>query len=196
MLGKLSLDTTLTSATATTTKSPIESWDDVADADEVARPTRTSTGPLPSALKEDVLSSDCPNATGSALSSPRRRTRAMKEPPAPPPPTPVSPRTIQSPTPTFTAFDYSNIVPARSTASNSSDRASLSQATRPEKTTAVANRLIAGALGVRPARRTDEQKAYDKAVREQELRKRTKEREDSLAEERRREQAKKDIWDG
>lgn len=60
----------------------------------------------------------------------------------------------------------------------------------------MASRLIAGALGVRTPRRTDEQRAYDRAIKEQEQKKRDKEKEDRRLEEQRREQAKRNMWDG
>ncbi|KAI0206354.1 hypothetical protein F4808DRAFT_116894 [Astrocystis sublimbata] len=66
---------------------------------------------------------------------------------------------------------------------------------RPEKTDAVARRMIASALGVRAPKATEEQKAYDRAVREKERKKRDEERE---AERRRKEEAEKvkaAMWD-
>ncbi|KAI4719889.1 hypothetical protein E4T48_03883 [Aureobasidium sp. EXF-10727] len=81
--------------------------------------------------------------------------------------------------------------PSRSTtpsSSTSSDR-------RPEKTNAVAHRLIAGALGVKVPRRTEEQRAYDKAMREQEKKKRDQEREAKKKAEEDAAKAKAAIWD-
>ncbi len=66
--------------------------------------------------------------------------------------------------------------------------------TRPEKQTAVAGRLIAGALGVRAPKRTEEQRQYDKAVRESERKKRDKAREEERREIEEAERAKKEIW--
>ncbi|RWA14715.1 hypothetical protein EKO27_g326 [Xylaria grammica] len=69
------------------------------------------------------------------------------------------------------------------------------RARRPEKTDVVARRMIASALGVRAPKQTEEQKAYDRAVREKERKKREEERE---AERRRKEQveaAKAAMWD-
>lgn len=66
---------------------------------------------------------------------------------------------------------------------------------RPEKTNAVASRLIAGALGVRAPPKTEEQKAYEKAVREKEVKRREREKEDAKRAEEERERAKKAIWD-
>ncbi|CAD0097533.1 unnamed protein product [Aureobasidium mustum] len=72
---------------------------------------------------------------------------------------------------------------------------SASSERRPEKTNAVAHRLIAGALGVKVPRRTEEQRAYDKAMREQEKRKRDKEREAKKKAEEDAAKAKAAIWD-
>ncbi|KAI1133747.1 hypothetical protein F5Y10DRAFT_4291 [Nemania abortiva] len=59
---------------------------------------------------------------------------------------------------------------------------------RPEKTDAVARRMIASALGVRAPKQTEEQKAYDRSVREKERKRREEERE---AEQRRKEEVEK-----
>lgn len=66
---------------------------------------------------------------------------------------------------------------------------------RPEKTTAVAGRLIAGALGVRAPRRTEEEREYERAVRERERKRRTEEKERERREEEQREARKKAVWD-
>ncbi|KAG9639602.1 hypothetical protein KCU95_g10557, partial [Aureobasidium melanogenum] len=81
--------------------------------------------------------------------------------------------------------------PSRSTTPSSS----TSSERRPEKTNAVAHRLIAGALGVKVPRRTEEQRAYDKAMREQEKRKRDKEREAKKKADEDAAKAKAAIWD-
>lgn len=67
---------------------------------------------------------------------------------------------------------------------------------RPEKTTGPAARMIAGALGVRAPKKTDEQKQYEKAVKEKEMRLRKEERERKEREERQRERLKQEAWDG
>ena len=66
---------------------------------------------------------------------------------------------------------------------------------RPEKQTAVAGRLIAGALGVRAPKKTEEQRQYDKAMKEKEIRRREKEREGKRREEEDVQKAKAAIWD-
>jgi hypothetical protein len=65
---------------------------------------------------------------------------------------------------------------------------------RPEKTTAVAGRMIAAGLGVRAPKRTDEEKEYDKAMREKERKKRTEEKERERREKEETEARKKAIW--
>lgn len=66
---------------------------------------------------------------------------------------------------------------------------------RPEKTTQTAARMIAGALGVRAPKRTEEQRKYDKAVRENERKRREREREEEVEKERRREEARRGVWE-
>lgn len=66
---------------------------------------------------------------------------------------------------------------------------------RPEKQTAVAGRLIAGALGIRAPKRTEEQRAYDRAVKEQEIKRRNEEREKAVKAREEEERAKAAIWD-
>ena len=66
---------------------------------------------------------------------------------------------------------------------------------RPEKQIAVAGRLIAGALGVRTPKKTDEQKQYDKAMKENEVKRREKERDTKRREEEELQKAKAAVWD-
>ena len=67
---------------------------------------------------------------------------------------------------------------------------------RPEKQTAVAGRMIAGALGVRAPKKTDEQRAYDRATRENEIRRRDREKERVARDREEEDKAKAAIWDG
>lgn len=66
---------------------------------------------------------------------------------------------------------------------------------RPEKTTAVAGRMIAGALGVRAPKRTEEEKEFDRVMREKERRRRAEEKERERKEAEATEARKKAIWD-
>lgn len=66
---------------------------------------------------------------------------------------------------------------------------------RPEKQTAVASRLIAGALGIRAPKRTEEQRAYDRAVKEKEIKRRNNEKEEAAKAKQEEERAKAAVWD-
>jgi hypothetical protein len=66
---------------------------------------------------------------------------------------------------------------------------------RPEKTTAVAGRLIAGALGVRAPRRTEEEREYDKAMREKERKRRNEEKEKERLDKERAEERRRAVWE-
>lgn len=59
----------------------------------------------------------------------------------------------------------------------------------------MAGRLIAGALGVRVPKKTEEQKAYDRATKEKEVKRRNKEHEARAREKRDTERAKAAVWD-
>jgi hypothetical protein len=103
--------------------------------------------------------------------------------PHPPPPTPASP----------TPFDFPDnssygAARGRGDSRNAPDK-------RPEKTTAVAGRLIAGALGVRAPKRTDEEREYDRAMRDKERKRRTEEKEREKRESEAADARKKAIWD-
>jgi len=100
------------------------------------------------------------------------------EGPLDPPPTPISPQT-------------SNPWGGRGT----SPTARGGPARRPEKQTAVAERLIAGALGIRAPKRTEEQRAYDRSVKEQEIRRRNREREEQAKVKAEEEKLKASVWD-
>ncbi|KAJ4322704.1 hypothetical protein N0V94_002222 [Neodidymelliopsis sp. IMI 364377] len=112
-------------------------------------------------------------------------------PPHAPPPTPASP----------TPFDFPDNTPfgaGRSRGdSGVSTGADKTQGLdkRPEKTTAVAGRLIAGALGVRAPKRTEEEREFDRAMREKEKKRRGEEREREKREAEEREKRKKAVWD-
>ncbi|OJK02197.1 hypothetical protein ASPACDRAFT_76612 [Aspergillus aculeatus ATCC 16872] len=109
------------------------------------------------------------------------------EGPLDPPPTPLSPQTtLNQPWP---SYGNAGSMP------RSSDSKSPVSGRRPEKQTAVANRMIAGALGIRAPKRTEEQRAYDRAVKEQEIKRRNKEREEAAKAKEEEERAKAAVWD-
>lgn len=67
---------------------------------------------------------------------------------------------------------------------------------RPEKSTAVAGRLIAGALGVKAPKKTEEQRAYERAIKEQEIKRKNREKAAKEKEKEEAENAKNSVWDG
>ncbi|KAL0944278.1 uncharacterized protein CTRU02_202165 [Colletotrichum truncatum] len=106
-----------------------------------------------------------------------------------PPPTPISP-TYNSASQSFPPYGNTD-----ATGATIPSGAGSAGPRRPEKTDAVARRMIASALGVKVPKQTEEQKAYDKAIREKER----KRREEEKAAERKRqeetERAKVAIWE-
>jgi hypothetical protein len=103
--------------------------------------------------------------------------------PHPPPPTPASPP----------PFDFPDNTPYGASRGRADSSRGLDK--RPEKTTAVAGRLIAGALGVRAPKRTDEEKEYDRAMRDKERKRRAEEKERETREREAAEARKKAVWD-
>jgi hypothetical protein len=59
----------------------------------------------------------------------------------------------------------------------------------------VAGRLIAGALGVRAPKRTEEEREFDRVMREKERKRRAEEKERGRREDEERERRKKAVWD-
>lgn len=170
-ISTLKLDTSPTSTTKSALKPKnkkiADSWDEDSDTE-----TESST----------------PNTTSAPLST---ITSETATPPGPPPPTPASPTG---------PFEYPDIAggagfPVGEVARERAGSGTASPARRPEKTTAVAGRLIAGALGVRAPRRTEEEREYDRVMREKERKRRDEERERVKREEAERERRKKAIWD-
>jgi len=99
-----------------------------------------------------------------------------------PPPTPASPTGNY---PEDLPYNpYQSIQPSRERGTKTPER-------RPEKTTSVAARLIAGGLGIKAPRRTEEQKKFDDAVKDKEK----KRREEEKNKEREAEKAKASAWE-
>ncbi|KAK8105920.1 hypothetical protein PG999_009279 [Apiospora kogelbergensis] len=111
------------------------------------------------------------------------------------PPQPVSPR--PPPTPSTPTYNTGSAPWQPSAADNSysSAGASSSEPRRPEKTDAVARRMIASALGVKAPRATEEQRAYDRALREKERKRRELEKQEEQRRAEQAEKAKAAIWE-
>lgn len=105
-----------------------------------------------------------------------------------PPPTPISP--------SGRSGDIRRGFPPtyNSPSSGSAAEAQL-PSSRPEKSAAVAGRMIAGALGVKAPRKTEEARAYERAVRQKQLEKNSRDREERRKEEERRQHALKQVWE-
>ncbi|KAF1992833.1 hypothetical protein P154DRAFT_528205 [Amniculicola lignicola CBS 123094] len=169
---KLSTKVPLKPAAKPKSRPVADSWDEDSGSDtetESANPSSSSTS------AKDSLS---PINTNASYDSPN-----------PPPPTPASP----------TPFEFPDNIPAlgeqRSRDGSRGGSGTVSPARRPEKTTAVAGRLIAGALGVRAPKRTEEEREFDRAVREKERRRRDEERNREKREKEAAEARKRAVWE-
>ena len=114
---------------------------------------------------------------------------------AAPPPTPMSPtygskHPFSQPTVNSGPLDQ----PPYTDASGGTSTAA-SALKRPEKTDAVARRMIASALGVKVPKMTEEQKKYDQAMRDKERRRREEERELQRKKEEEAAKAKQAVWE-
>lgn len=109
--------------------------------------------------------------------------------PSAPPPTPISPTTLLS-WDSGPGFQNGGYVSAPIRNRGEEERR------RPEKSTAVAGRLIAGALGINAPKKTEEQRAYDRAIKEQEIKRKNREKAAKEREMEEAERAKNAIWDG
>lgn len=109
--------------------------------------------------------------------------------PSAPPPTPIT----ASGFPTWETGPSLGAAPSYSLSSR--DRGDQERK-RPEKSTAVAGRLIAGALGVKAPKKTEEQRAYDRSIKEQEIKRKNREKAAKEQEKLDAEKAKNAVWDG
>lgn len=112
--------------------------------------------------------------------------------PNPPPPTPASP----------TPFEFPSSVPFSPNAISSRDEGRLGEGIgrgdpdrRPDKTTSVATRLISAGLGIRAPRRTEEEREYDKVMREKERKRRAEEKDRERREKEEAEERKRSVWE-
>ncbi|KAF1937205.1 hypothetical protein EJ02DRAFT_386118 [Clathrospora elynae] len=180
-LGNLQLSTTVPQKPAHKPKSkPVaDSW----DLESSGSDTETEADHIPK--KPTATTSFSSSSTGADSLEPLSTTTSREALPNPPPPTPASP----------TQFEYPDNAPygAVKSPGNSESKGVLDK--RPEKTTAVAGRLIAGALGVRAPKRTDEEREFDRVVREKERKRRAEEKERERREGEEREARKKAVWD-
>ncbi|KAI4191333.1 MAG: hypothetical protein L6R41_000120 [Letrouitia leprolyta] len=107
-----------------------------------------------------------------------------------PPPTPISPSGRSG-----TAWGEFPSTHSPASARMYSSSPAQSPSTRPEKSTAVAGRMIAGALGMKSPQKSEETLAYERAIKEKESRRISREREERKAAEERRQKASRQVWD-
>lgn len=176
-LQKLSINTTSSTKNKPQQQPPTDSWDALSSDDDEHDEEADALTALPSSKRKDL--EDYPSA---------------------PPPTPMSAHissfsqpaalqdfTASSSPPSSTSRISSSAAPRRIASSNPD--------VRPEKTTSSAARMIAGALGVKAPKKTEEQRMYEKAVREKEVRRRDREKEEKKREEEEKEKARRSVWD-
>ena len=143
-------------------------------------PAQASTKPAAKKKKAKKVVADSWEDSDSDSEPEAEPEPTPKVTPAPPPPTPMSP-----------VGDLS----WNSMSSSPGPRAAADPNKRPEKTDAVARRMIAAGLGLKAPKQTEEQRAYQKSVREQEKKKREQEREEEKKRQAETERAKAAVWD-
>lgn len=129
------------------------------------------------------------------------RPSSSSQYPGPPPPTPASPSfssqtTLKGfPFQTFPPYGMNGAYdsPERSAGPSPAGREGVEK--RPEKTTAVATRLIAAGIGQKVPRRTKEQREYDQAMQLQGKKKRDLAKEEEERAKQEKERAKQAVWD-
>lgn len=113
--------------------------------------------------------------------------KAATDLPSAPPPTPISPPGKYDASTFITPFGFA----PDGRLGSADGRPSV----RPEKTDAAARRMIAGALGVRPPKKTEEQKEYERVMREKESKRRELEKQEAAKAQEDAMRAKAAVWD-
>jgi hypothetical protein len=152
---------------------PVDSWEDEADDDY---PPETEQG----------------SGTGTPM-----RPGSSSDSPAPPPPTPSSPSFVSKKGSPFQTFPPYGMEAGYEGAAG--DEGSFSRQSgedrRPEKSTAVASRLIAAGIGQKAPKRTKEQREYDQAMKVQEKKRRDQAKVEEKKRKAEKEKAKQAIWE-
>ncbi|KAK4993903.1 hypothetical protein LTR50_000117 [Elasticomyces elasticus] len=150
--------------------------------------SKTEKRKVADSWEEEAASGDDSDSEGQQRVIAPLARPAKDDYPDAPPPTPASPRQqYRSGT-----FAYSPFSPGD--AFGSREQSDAASKRRPDKTTAVASRLIAAGLGVKAPKRTEEQAQYDRSVKEEERRKRDKAREEEARKKAESERAKAAVW--
>lgn len=144
---------------------------------------KKKTEPIADSWEDESLSEEEDAAEPASSSTPSSLTT-----PAVPPPTPASPLALDS------SYEWDTLA-ANQGQGQSSGSGSGTPARRPEKTDAVARRMIAAGLGLKAPRQTEEQRAYQRSVREQEKRRREAQRAEEQRLREAAERAKAAVWE-
>lgn len=113
--------------------------------------------------------------------------KAATDMPSAPPPTPISPPGNYEASAFITPLGFA----PNGRLGSADGRPSM----RPEKTDAAARRMIAGALGVRAPKKTDEQKEYERVMREKETKRREREKQEAAKAQEDAVRARAAVWD-
>jgi len=137
---------------------------------------------------EDEATEEAPvEAPGPSL----KQITSIDDGPGPPPPTPISPQTSD---PISRSWEASQVTEGAKPTPRNPGAGRDSSERRPEKTASTANRMIAGALGIKAPKKTEEQKQYDNALRQAEIKRKNREREQRELEKLEDEKAKAAVW--
>ncbi|KAL9030128.1 MAG: hypothetical protein Q9196_001719 [Gyalolechia fulgens] len=130
------------------------------------------------------------NSSPASSDSDTAASASIPSVPKAPPPTPISPSSKSG-------MAWGEFLSTHSSASaRAYDSASAqSPSSRPEKSTAAAGRMIAGALGMKTPRKNEEAREYERAIKEKESKRIARNREERKAAEERRQQASRQVWD-
>ncbi|KAL9130605.1 MAG: hypothetical protein Q9217_001265 [Psora testacea] len=147
----------------------------------------------PDSWEEEAAS---PTSTSSPASAPisSPTTPLADSTPGPPPPTPISPTHRRDKSTDWSSFPpspHSRESPSCIKCETPLDKPNK----RPEKSSAAAGRMIAGALGVKSPKMTEEQRRYEKVVREKERKRIEGARDEEQRREREKEEARRAVWD-
>ncbi|KKP02676.1 hypothetical protein THAR02_05219 [Trichoderma harzianum] len=180
-ISKLAIDSAKAASKgkAAKAKKPVaDSWEDEDVSDE--------EGEDDQATDKDDADVEAGTSTPSSLATP-----------AVPPPTPASPLGYDSPHEwaSLGSQSQSQSQSQSPMATSASGSGAGTPAKRPEKTDAVARRMIAAGLGLKAPRQTEEQRAYQRSVREQEKKRRDAERAEEERQKELAEKAKAAVWD-
>jgi len=137
---------------------------------------KKKAAPVADSWEEEADEDDGSDTETEADSQNRLSQSKTEEPPEVPPPTPISPTASNIPIASYgpkgeemKSDPYTSVQPSRERGTRTPER-------RPDKTTSVAARLIAGGLGIRAPKKTEAEKEYEKAMKEKEKKRKDDER--------------------